>query len=213
VPRVWGGEPCVSQLGQNPIHLVSVDEISRSEEAMMKRTVRVRNWGTTWVATLLAVFGVIVGLAGTVNASVLHDRAGSGVSAKAKPTPKPSPSPSPSPSSSCTGATVYYGGVGYCVGDIGAVSRTAYGTGVRVALGGLNVVSVNNRVVTVWGFAACPPGSICGAGSTTIMITFPTGMALPSLGSVLTVYGVTVPSSLTPNGYVLTGYCDPVYGC
>jgi hypothetical protein len=75
------------------------------------------------------------------------------------------------------------------------------------------VVSVNNRVVTVWGFAACPPESICGAGSTTITITFPIGMALPSLGAMLTVYGVTVPGSLTPDGYVVTGYCDPVYGC
>jgi hypothetical protein len=82
-----------------------------------------------------------------------------------------------------------------------------------VALGGLNVLSVNNRVVTVWGFAACAPGSICGASSTTITITFPTGLALPSLGSVLNVYGVTVPGSLTPDGYVVTGYCDPVYEC
>jgi len=24
---------------------------------------------------------------------------------------------------------------------------------------------------------------------------------------------VTVPGSLTPDGYVVTGYCDPVYGC
>ena len=109
--------------------------------------------------------------------------------------------------------TVLYGGVGYCSADIGAVSRTGYGTGVRVALGGLNVDAVNSRVVTVWGFAACPPGYFCGAGSTSIDIAFPVGMTLPSAGSVLTVYGVTVPGSLTPDGYVVSGYCDPVYGC
>jgi hypothetical protein len=67
--------------------------------------------------------------------------------------------------------------------------------------------------VTVWGFAACTPGYFCGAGSTSIDIAFPVGMALPSVGSVLTVYGVTVLGSLTPDGYVVSGYCDPVYGC
>jgi hypothetical protein len=97
--------------------------------------------------------------------------------------------------------------------DIGAISRTDYGAGLRVALPGANVDSVNSRVVTVWGFAACPPGHFCGAGSTSIQIAFPVGMAPPSVGSVLTVYGVTVPGSLNPDGYVVSGYCDPVYGC
>ena len=97
--------------------------------------------------------------------------------------------------------------------DIGAVARTDYGTGVRVALPGANVESVSGRVVSVWGFAACPPGYFCGAGSMSISVAFPVGMALPSAGSVLTVYGLTVPGSLTPDGYVVSGYCDPVYGC
>jgi hypothetical protein len=123
-----------------------------------------------------------------------------------------STSPTASPSS-CTGS-VAYGSNTYCLADIGLVRRTAYGLGVRVALGGLNVTAVNGTTVTFGGWAACAPGMICGASTwTTIVVSFAGQARLPAYGDVVTLYGVTISGSVTPDGFVVTGYCNPDFGC
>jgi hypothetical protein len=145
----------------------------------------------------------------------------------ASPTPTPTASPAqtattaPSPTvtasttASPSGCTVLiFNAQSYCAGTLTGVNRTAYGLGQRIALGGVNVSVVNdqNNTVQVWGFDPCPPGNLCGAGSATTTLVWD-GSPKPVPGDVISVYGVTITSSLRIDGYVKIGWCHPEWGC
>ena len=101
----------------------------------------------------------------------------------------------------------------YCAGTLTGVNRTLYGLGQRIALGGVNVSVVNqNNTVQVWGFDPCPAGKLCGAGSVTTTLVWD-GSPKPVPGDVISVYGVTITSSLRIDGSVKIGWCDPRWGC
>ena len=84
----------------------------------------------------------------------------------------------------------------------------------RIALGGVNVSVVNdqNNTVQVWGFDPCPPGKYCGAGSVTTTVVWD-GSPKPTPGDVISLYGVTITSSLRIDGSVKIGWCHPEWGC
>ena len=102
----------------------------------------------------------------------------------------------------------------YCAGTLTGVNRTVYGLGQRIGLGGVNVSVVNdqNNTVQVWGFDPCPPGMYCGAGSVTTTVVWD-GSSKPVPGDVISLYGVTITSSLRIDGYVKIGWCHPDWGC
>lgn len=95
-----------------------------------------------------------------------------------------------------------------------SVNRTVYGLGQRIALGGVNVSVVDDQsnTVQVWGFDPCPAGIYCGAGSVTTTVVWD-GSPKPVPGDVISLYGVTITSSLRVDGYVKIGWCHPEWGC
>jgi hypothetical protein len=120
-----------------------------------------------------------------------------------------------STTASPSGCTVLiFNAQSYCAGTLTGVNRTAYGLGQRIALGGVNVSVVNdqNNTVQVWGFDPCPPDNLCGAGSATTTLVWD-GSPKPVPGDVISVYGVTITSSLRIDGYVKIGWCHPEWGC
>jgi hypothetical protein len=129
-------------------------------------------------------------------------------------TTAPSPTMTASPTASPSGCTVMiFNAQSYCAGTLTGVNRTVYGLGQRIALGGVNVSVVNqNNTVQVWGFDPCPAGKLCGAGSVTTTLVWD-GSPKPVPGDVISVYGVTITSSLRIDGSVKIGWCDPRWGC
>ena len=129
--------------------------------------------------------------------------------------PSPTVTTAPSPTASPSGCTVMiFNAQSYCAGTLTGVNQTVYGLGQRVALGGVNVSVVDdqNNTVQVWGFDPCPTGMYCGAGSVTTTVVW-NGSPKPTPGDVISVYGVTITSSLRIEGSVKIGWCHPEWGC
>ena len=67
--------------------------------------------------------------------------------------------------------------------------------------------------VAVWASPPCPPGKYCGQLLTLESLTVAwSGASRPAYGDVLDLFGLTVPTSITPVGYVKTGWC-PIDWC
>jgi hypothetical protein len=115
----------------------------------------------------------------------------------------------------CAYPTISFGGVAYCPATIVAGQNTTFGTGARVVLRGVTVTAVSTGTVTVgaWEVPPCPVGHLCGATLTLRTLTVAwTGTSRPAYGDVLDLFGRTVTASLTPVGYVKTGFC-PIDWC
>lgn len=106
-----------------------------------------------------------------------------------------------------------FGNQYYCRVPIERVLDSTYATGSQVYLNDAFVTQVTDGTVTVAQTRYvddCPAGQICGAG---VQITFVyltvswSGSHRPAYGTKLRLYGTTVPRSLSPTGYVRTGYC------
>jgi hypothetical protein len=133
----------------------------------------------------------------------------------ASATPAPVMSPAATTAPACAFPTVRFAGADYCPGTIAGVRGSSYGTGTRIVLRGVTVTTVTTGTVTVaaWVARPCPPGMFCGAGMTLDSLTVSwRGTSRPAYGDVLDLFGRTVTSSLTPVGYVKTGYC-PIDWC
>jgi hypothetical protein len=79
----------------------------------------------------------------------------------------------------------------------------------------VTVTAVTTRTVTVavWTSPPCPPGKLCGQSLTLESLTVPwTGTSRPAPGDVLDLFGRTITASVTPVGYVKTGFC-PIDWC
>lgn len=133
----------------------------------------------------------------------------------ASATPAPSLSP-PAPTMTITcGVPTRFDGAAYCPATIVGVRGTSYGIGTRVVLKGVTVTKVTTSAVTVavWTSPLCPPGKLCGALLTLESLTVPwTGTSRPGYGDVLDLFGRTIAGTITPVGYVKTGYC-PIDWC
>jgi hypothetical protein len=117
-------------------------------------------------------------------------------------------------SGTCAVATTTFNGATYCPATIAGVRKTAYGTGTRVVLKGVTVTAVTTGTVTLgaWAAPACAPNTYCGATMTLQTLTVSwSGKNRPAPGDVLNLFGSTVPTSLTPVGYLKTGYCPIEY--
>jgi len=135
-------------------------------------------------------------------------------SATAGPTPATA-SPSPS-TAACSYPTVIFNGAAYCPATIVGVGATSQGIGTRVVLRGVTVTEVTSRTVTVatWDYTPCPPGKWCGAGYFTLqsLTVSWSGTGRPAYGDVLDLFGRTITASITPSGYLKTGFC-PIDWC
>jgi hypothetical protein len=133
----------------------------------------------------------------------------------ATPTPTPVPSSPAPPTTACAFPTVSFDGAAYCPATIDGVRGTSHGTGTRVVVRGVTVSAVTPSTVTVavWTFPPCPPGKFCGQLMTLQSLTVAwSGSSRPAYGDVLDLFGQTVPTSITPVGYVTTGWC-PIDWC
>ena len=133
----------------------------------------------------------------------------------ASATPAPALSPVATTTTACASPTVTFAGATYCPGTIAGVRGSSYGTGTRIVLRGVTVTNVSTGTVTVaaWVARPCPPGMFCGASMTLDSLTVSWwGTSRPAYGDVLDLFGRTVTASLTPVGYVKTGYC-PIDWC
>jgi len=125
------------------------------------------------------------------------------------------PSPAPTTTAVCAFPTVRFNGAAYCPATIVGVRGTSYGIGTRVVLKGVTVTAVTPSKVTVavWTSPPCPPGKFCGQLLTLESLTVSwTGTSRPGYGDVLDLFGRTITASITPVGYVKTGYC-PIDWC
>ncbi|HEX8509661.1 MAG TPA: hypothetical protein VF635_09230 [Propionibacteriaceae bacterium] len=124
-------------------------------------------------------------------------------------------SPASTTTASCAFPTVRFNGATYCPATIVGVRNTVYGTGTRVVLKGVTVSKVTTTTVTVavWTSPPCPPGKFCGGLMTLESLTMSwTGTSRPAYGDVLDLFGRTITSTITPVGYIKTGYC-PIDWC
>ena len=120
-----------------------------------------------------------------------------------------------SPTAACAFPTVRFNGASYCPATIVGVRNTVYGLGTRVVLKGVTVTAVTTTTVTVavWTSPPCPPGKYCGQVLTLENLTVPwTGTSRPAYGDVLDLFGPTITASITPVGYLKTGFC-PIDWC
>jgi hypothetical protein len=117
-------------------------------------------------------------------------------------------SPVPTTTAACAFPTVRFNGAAYCPGTIVGIRGTSYGIGTRVVLKGVTVTAVTTSAVTVAVLEVppCQPGHYCGAILTLQSLVL-TGTSRPAYGDVLDLFGVTIPASITPSGYVKTGFC------
>ena len=129
-------------------------------------------------------------------------------------TTAPSPTVTASPTASPSGCTVMiFNAQSYCAGTLTGVNRTVYGLGQRIALGGVNVSVVKDQTTRPGlGIRPLPARQVCGAGSVTTTLVWD-GSPKPVPGDVISVYGVTITSSLRIDGYVKIGWCHPKWGC
>ena len=111
-----------------------------------------------------------------------------------------------------------FNGQSYCAGYIIGVKTNVYGSGARIVLRNVNAVQVNGTSVVIQGGPSClqdPAKSpvYCGSTIPTLTVSFAGSTAVPSYGAIIDLYGVTGPSSISPKGYVVKGFCDPDFGC
>lgn len=144
-----------------------------------------------------------------------------------RPGPRPTATPTASPTSpatatptasptapACAFTTSSFNGAVYCPITIANLKNTSYGTGIRVVLKSVTVTAVNSSTVTVaaWALPPCTPGNFCGQTLTLHSLTVPwTAASRPEYGDVLDLFGVTIPASITPDGYITTGNCPIDY--
>ena len=177
--------------------------------------------------TVIVVAALIASVVGVADAAVQVDGDDAAFASAARPRPTATPrptapptaTPTPAPTSSaptaCAFPTVSFNGSAYCPATIGAVRTTLYGTGTQVVLRGVTVTAVTTSTVTVavWASPPCPPGKYCGQLLTLESLTVAwSGTSRPAYGDVLDLFGLTVPTSITPVGYVKTGWC-PIDWC
>ena len=134
-----------------------------------------------------------------------------------KPKPKPTTSAQTTPPvSTCTDGTapVLFNGQWYCTGYVIGVKTGAYGTGARLVLRSVTVVQVVGTTVTVEGGPSClPTSTYCGATTPTVTTYFTGLPTIPASGDIIDLYGITGTNTLSATGYILTGHCDPDFGC
>jgi hypothetical protein len=126
-------------------------------------------------------------------------------------------SPAPTTAAACAYPTVTFNGAAYCPATIVGVRNTVYGLGSRVVLKGVTVTKAvpGSSTVTVaaWTSPPCPPGKFCGQLLTLESLIVPwTGTSRPVPGDVLDLFGKTITGTITPVGYVKTGFC-PIEWC
>lgn len=140
-----------------------------------------------------------------------------------RPTPSPTATPSPAPSSpaptaACAFPTTSFNGAAYCPATIATVRGTMYGIGTRVVLKGVTVTTVGQSTpstvtVAAWALPPCSPGNFCGQTLTLQSLTVTwSGTSRPEPGDVLDLFGSTIAASITPVGYIKTGFC-PIDWC
>ena len=120
-----------------------------------------------------------------------------------------------SQASACAFPTVMFNGASYCPASIAGVRATTYPAGTRVVLKGITVTTVTSSTVTVaaWVSQPCPQGKLCGASLTLESLTVTwRGTSRPAYGDVINLFGTTITASITPVGYIKTGYC-PIDWC
>ena len=132
-------------------------------------------------------------------------------------TPSPVASP-PTPTAACAFPTSSFNGAAYCPATIANVRGTVYGIGTRVVLKGVTVTEVGSGTpstvtVAAWALPPCTPGNYCGQTLTLQSVTMTwSGTSRPGYGDVLDLFGTTITASITPVGYIKTGYC-PIDWC
>ena len=94
------------------------------------------------------------------------------------------------------------------------MKTNAYVTGARMVLRGVNVISVVGTTVRVMGGPSClqdpnEPPVYCGAMVPDVAVSFAGAPAVPRYGEIINLYGVQGASTMTANGHVVTGFCDP----
>ena len=109
-----------------------------------------------------------------------------------------------------------FGGSYYCLVSIEDVTSTRFGTGKRVYLAEATVSAVTPNTLTVAQLRNdCPPptpGHFCGASLYYVYLTVPwSGTHRPTYGTVIRLYGTTTSGTMTPTGYVKTGFCPIDY--
>jgi len=105
----------------------------------------------------------------------------------------------------------WFGGQHYCPADVQGVLATKYGTGRRVWLDRANVVGVDLHTVRLAWAQGCQEPYTCRDFE---FLTVPwEGRHRPSTGIEIRLYGTTTEGSLTPAGYVNTGWCFWVQIC
>ena len=93
-----------------------------------------------------------------------------------------------------------------------------YGIGTRVVLKGVTVTTVvqgtpSTVTVAAWALPPCSPGHYCGQTLTLQSLTVTwSGTSRPGYGDVLDLFGSTITASITPVGYIKTGFC-PIDWC
>ena len=180
---------------------------------------------------VMVMAGLITSVVGVANAAVQVNGDHAAFASAARPARQPSVTPqmsalpgaTPTPALTaatltaigCAIPTVSFNGEAYCPATIGAVRGTLYGTGVRVVLKGVTVTAVATSSVTVaaWATPPCTPGKYCGQLLTLQSLNVAwSGTNRPAYGDVLNLFGRTIPTSITPVGYVKTGWC-PIDWC
>ena len=119
------------------------------------------------------------------------------------------------PASALCNGRSWFGGKHYCPAPVEGVQETRYGEGRRVWMPA-TVSDVSTDTVTIAQLRDdCPPptpGQFCGASLYYVFLTVPwSGTHRPAEGFVIRLYGVTTAGSLTPVGYVKTGFCPIEY--
>jgi hypothetical protein len=112
-----------------------------------------------------------------------------------------------------TAEQTWLDGQSYCSGTIAGVVYGSYGVGTRLVLQGVSVYAISGATVSVAGGPSCPPSDepvYCGATIPSFDVDASTADALPELGQIVDVYGVTgTKPTFNATSFVWTGYCDP----
>ena len=122
------------------------------------------------------------------------------------------------PRLTCAAETaVWFDGRSYCPGYVVGVTTNAYGAGSRIALEGAVVLSVEGGVAVTTDGTHCLPDpsgqpTFCGATLDLLTVDFTGSVAVPTAGDVIDLFGVTDGAGgLRPDGYIVTGWSDPLW--
>lgn len=115
----------------------------------------------------------------------------------------------------CSGRS-WFGGLHYCPATIEGVAATRYGTGRRVWLDSVHVLTVRTDTVTVSQLRQkpCSPDAwSCLPDYYRVELVVPwSGTHRPKVSDMVRLYGTTTVGTMDPAGYVRTGTCDPYLG-